>query len=254
MVRNCRIHGPATYPPDNQRVTTPSVQSWKVTAGTSLIIDCEITGGATVMASYAVGGTHNRIERCHIHGTVDGSQSNYGGNYYYGNYIHSLPWYEHDPHQNDGSHNDGIQGIGTSGQSTRSTEIIGNSFHAGEKGTSCVLFTQPSGTTVHELTISKNWFRSQVANRPDATAVALNLSQKETTIAFGGPVRVVGNRFQAWNGSEGNGFRVDHDGLIDQQTYDELTARESSEPGQWFADNTWLDGTTPAKITRITVT
>ena len=243
-VRDCHLR--SKQPETGSGKTLPALQMWRGTPNVTRVLDCEIEAEAfpEVGSTEAVGGMDYIIERCNIHHAVDGIKGNYGNVEIYGCWIHDLPWYDYDPNQNDGSHNDGIQLIGSAGQTTGGFVIRGNRIECGDKGTSGVLCTQPEGTFVHSLTIDRNWFIS-VSVRADATATGLNLSQKNIPVAYG-PTTVTNNRFTAWDGSqspEGYGWRVDHDGLIHEQTFDAAT----------ISGNTWMDGITPAKITRVRV-
>ncbi len=244
LIRNCHVR--SSPPPGDGATgqTWTGIQLWSRSSPVTRIVDCEIEASAypVVGSTEAVGGYDFIIERCNIHGFVDGIKTNFGNAQVLGCWVHDLPWYAFDPVQTDGSHNDGVQGIGSSGQTDGPVIVRGNRFECGYRGTSGMLVTQPAGTTVHELVIDRNWFVS-TQSKLNATATGLNLAQKDIPIGFGGPVRVTGNRFSAWNGSEGARWRTDHDGLIDEQTYDAAV----------ISGNTWLDGVTPAKITRIRV-
>ena len=240
-VRNCRI---TSATPPGGTTSWPIVQMWQTHTTPTLVIDCEIdaSGFPVVGSTEGAAGVDFIMRRCNIHGTVDGVKANYGSVTVEGCWIHDLPWYAVDPTQVDGSHNDGIQGIGSTGQTTAGFVFRGNSIECGENGTSGILVTQPSGYSVHGLVIDRNWFVSTEL-RASATAVGLNLSQSGTSTAFVGDIEITGNRFTAWDGSQdsGKGWEFDHDAIIDAETYDKAT----------ISGNTWMDGTTPAKITRL---
>lgn len=235
-VRNCYISGSSASAaiPSYASITAFSAQS----PGAN-IYDTTIRGDiATKHSGNGVQGQDFNLYRCNISGSIDGVGAQYSNVGIYGCWIHDLAWYIDGWHDGTPSHNDNVQIHG----GTNFT-LVGNLIEAGYKGTAGVIITQDVGATSNVL-IDSNWIRSVWTETPgnlraDACAVGLNISNSGATTAAMTNVVVSNNRFSALET-----WRINHAGLIDNNTYNAMAAA-----GSLFG-NVYEDTNTPAKISR----